>query len=254
MICNYYLLNFNKLKDRFVNISLNTTDMLDFRRMLVKLTIKLLETDPLAYSTLLDRLMFVVKESKNLSFKNALKRKLCEQPYYSWYSNHLVCVVHLTGSYPEPEILYKELDWANKWYGYHLPDGIDCDLAISLIERMTECGVYINSSQGPGSCTAGMSILEILSNKNRGFLRENNEKLIDYFKQKTLPNANLTKRELLVHLQRNAPIDFLRKHHIYGNVNNIRRSRKLSAIRLAYSSFFFPVKSVKTYEDGFDVL
>lgn len=118
---------------------------------------------------------------------------------------------------------------------------------------MTECGVYINSSPGPGSCTAGMSILEILSNKDRGFLRENNEKLIDYFKQKTLPDANLTKRELVEHLQRNAPIDFLKKHHMYENVNNIRRSRELSAIRLAYSSFFFPVQSIKTYEDGFDV-
>lgn len=134
MICYDYLLNFNKLKDRFVNISLNTTDMLDFRRMLENLTIESLETEPLTYSTLLDQLMFVVKESKNLSFKDALKKKLCEQPYHSWYSNHLVCVVHLTGSYPEPEILYKELDWANKWYGYHLPDGIDCDLAISLKE------------------------------------------------------------------------------------------------------------------------
>ena len=99
-----------------------------------------------------------------------------------------------------------------------------------------------------------MSILEILSDKYNGFLRENKEKLIDYFKKNTLPDANLTKRELIEHLQRNAPIDFLKNHHMYGNVNNIRRSRKFSEIRLAYSSFFFPVKSVKTYEDGFDVL
>ena len=133
------------------------------------LSVELLETSPNKYFDILDNLSSCKDESSYLT--GLLKEKLNEKPYRSWHSNHAFCVALLVGKMNDEVIDKHSYDY----YGNKLPNGLDEDFAISLIDKIIECGGNILDKNYYQE-----SIIEIYKGR---FYRTGNEKFKEYVKQ-----------------------------------------------------------------------
>lgn len=137
------------------------------------LSVELLETSPNKYIDILDTLSSY-KENSDISC-NLLKDKLNEKPYRSWYSNHAFCVSLLVGKMNKGAI-DRFGEYNDNYYGGNLPNGLDEDLAISLLDKIIECGGNILDKNYYQE-----NIIELY---NKGmFYRTNNERFIEYVKR-----------------------------------------------------------------------
>ncbi len=137
------------------------------------LSVELLETSPTKYIDILDTLISY-KENSDISC-NLLKDKLNEKPYRSWSSNHAFCVAHLVGRMNKGAIDHFG-EYNDNYYGGNLPNGLDEDLAISLLDKIIECGGNILDKNYYQE-----NIIELY---NKGmFYRTNNERFIEYVKR-----------------------------------------------------------------------
>ena len=102
--------------------------------VLSDLSLDLLEKDPQTY---LDVLTYLSHEETGCA-KEDLKAKLNETPYETWYSNHAFSLCRLVGKM-NSEVLEDEYD-EGSYYGSSNPEGIDEDLAISILNMILLCG------------------------------------------------------------------------------------------------------------------
>jgi len=133
------------------------------------LSVELLETEPYKYFDILDTLSSYKEESPYLA--DLLKKKLNEKPYRSWHSNHAFCLGLLVGKINDGVIDEHIYDY----YGDKLPNGLDEDFAIALIDKIIECGGNILDKNYYQE-----SIIEIYKGR---FYRTDNEKFKEYVKQ-----------------------------------------------------------------------
>ena len=132
------------------------------------LTVELLETSPTKYFDILDNL------SSNKKLDDLLKEKLNEKPCRSWHSNHALCVALLVGKMNK-EAIDSFGEYSDDYYGDKLPDGLDEDFAISLIDKIIECGGNILDNNYYQE-----SIIEIYKGR---FYRTENDKFKEYVKR-----------------------------------------------------------------------
>ena len=97
------------------------------------LSLQLLEKDPELYLEVLTHLSY------KYNTKEELKAKLNETPYESWHSNHAFSLCRLVGKM-NPEVLESGEYDEGSYYGSSIPDGIDEDLAISILNMILLCG------------------------------------------------------------------------------------------------------------------
>ena len=102
--------------------------------VLSDLSLQLLEKDPELY---LEVLTYLSHEDTGCA-KEDLKEKLNETPYESWHSNHAFSLCLLVGKM-NSEVLADEYD-EGSYYGSSNPEGIDEDLAISILNMIILCG------------------------------------------------------------------------------------------------------------------
>ena len=103
--------------------------------VLSDLSIQLLEKDPELY---LEVLTYLSHEETGCA-KEELKEKLNETPYESWYSNHAFSLCRLVGKMNSEVLESDEYDGCS-YYGSSNPEGIDEDLAISILNMILLCG------------------------------------------------------------------------------------------------------------------
>ena len=125
------------------------------------LSVELLETEPYKYFDILDTLSSYKEESPYLA--DLLKKKL--------NSNHAFCVGLLVGKINNRVIDEHIYDY----YGDKLPNGLDEDFAIALIDKIIECGGNILDKNYYQE-----SIIEIYKGR---FYRTDNEKFKEYVKR-----------------------------------------------------------------------
>ena len=92
-----------------------------------ELTTSLLETDPQGYYHRLNHLA----SSDDPDTREALKGRLNEEPYESWYSNHLLSLSRLVGKMNQRAI--RELGEGGAFYGSKNIEGISAKLAVDLV-------------------------------------------------------------------------------------------------------------------------
>jgi hypothetical protein len=100
------------------------------RVLLQNLSVELLEKDAAEYFRILDVL------SRNEDLASALTGKLNETPYVTWFSNHVFALSRLVGKMNQGALDEGTLSY----YGSTIPEGIDENLAVSLLRKMVECG------------------------------------------------------------------------------------------------------------------
>ena len=132
------------------------------RVILQNLSVELLEADAVEYCRTLDAL------SKNEDLKGALTEKLNETPYVTWYSNHVLALSRLVGKMNQGAL--DEGYTAGTYYGSTIPEGIDGNLAVSLLRKMVECGGDILCKDYYGT-----DVMENLEPGENCFYRTNNE-------------------------------------------------------------------------------
>jgi hypothetical protein len=103
--------------------------------VLSDLSLQLLETDPEMY---LEVLTYLSHEETGCA-KEDLKEKLNETPYESWHSNHAFSLCRLVGKMNSEVLESGEYD-EGSYYGSSIPEGIDGDLAISILNMILLCG------------------------------------------------------------------------------------------------------------------
>ena len=133
------------------------------------LSVELLETSPTKYFEILDTL-----SSNKEKLDDLLKEKLNEKPYRSWHSNHAFCVAYLVGKMNKGAI-DSFGEYSDDYYGGNLPNGLNEDLAISLLDKIIECGGNILDKNYYQE-----SIIEIYKGR---FYRTDNEKYKEYVKR-----------------------------------------------------------------------
>ena len=140
--------------------------------VLSDLSIQLLEKDPDRYLGVLTHL----SHEETGCTKEELKEKLNETPYESWHSNHAFSLCRLVGKMNSEVLESGEYDEAS-YYGSSNPEGIDEDLAISILNMILLCGgdilakdYYENTPQRYLEEAKETSI----------FYRVDNEKFADY--------------------------------------------------------------------------
>jgi len=133
------------------------------------LTVELLETFPTKYFEILDTLSSYKGKQDDL-----LKEKLNETPYSSWYSNHAFCVAYLVGKMNKG-VIDSFGEYSDDYYGGNLPNGLDENFAISLIDKIIECGGNILDKNYYQE-----NIIEIFKGR---FYRTDNEKFKEYVKR-----------------------------------------------------------------------
>ena len=133
------------------------------------LSVELLETSPTKYFDILDYLSYNKEKLDDL-----LKEKLNEKPYRSWYSNHALSVAKLVGKMNK-EAIDSFGEYSDDYYGGKLPNGLNEDFAISLIDKIIECGGNILDKNYYQE-----SIIEIYKGR---FYRTDNEKFKEYVKR-----------------------------------------------------------------------
>jgi hypothetical protein len=137
------------------------------------LSVNLLERDPAAY---LDTLNYL---GAGAAWSEELYEKLNESPYETWYSNHAFALSRLVGEMNEealdPENGYTE----GSYYGSSVPLGIDIDFAITIFDKIVECGGDILAKD-----YYDQDIVEYFDNRrNTTFYRKDNEKFIEHVRQ-----------------------------------------------------------------------
>jgi len=132
------------------------------------LTVELLETSPTKYFDILDTL-----SSNKEKLDDLLKERLNEKPSRSWHSNHALCVALLVGKMNK-EVIDSYGEYSGDYYGDKLPNGLDEDFAISLIDKIIECGGNILDKNYYQE-----SIIEIYKGT---FYRTGNDKFKEYVK------------------------------------------------------------------------
>lgn len=133
------------------------------------LSVELLETSPTKYFDILD---YLSSNKEKLDY--LLKEKLNEKPYRSWYSNHALSVAKLVGKMNK-EAIDSFGEYNDDYYGGNLPNGLDEDFAISLLDKIIECGGNILDKNYYQE-----NIIEIYKGR---FYRTGNEKFIEYVKR-----------------------------------------------------------------------
>ena len=103
--------------------------------ILPELSLQLLEKDPEKY---LEVLTYLSHEDSQCA-KEDLKKKLNETPYESWHSNHAFSLCRLVGKMNSEVLDSGEYD-EGSYYGSSNPEGIDEDLAISILNMILLCG------------------------------------------------------------------------------------------------------------------
>lgn len=136
------------------------------------LSLSLMETDPSAYLDVLNYLSY----QDEPACKEGLKEKLNEKPYESWYSNHASALCLLVGKMNQ-EVLNSDYR-ADSYFGSHLPDGIDDNLGITILNKIVECGGDVLSEDYYGE-----NVLISLEGTDRSFYRVNNETFIKHAKK-----------------------------------------------------------------------
>ena len=143
--------------------------------VLSDLSLQLLEKDPQTY---FDVLTYLSHEETGCA-KEDLKEKLNETPYESWHSNHAFSLCRLVGKMNSEVLESGEYDEVS-YYGSSNPEGIDEDLAISILNMILLCGgdisakdYYDKTPQEYLKEGEGTSL----------FYRVNNEKFKDHFIQ-----------------------------------------------------------------------
>ena len=139
------------------------------------LSVQLLESDAVAY---LDTLNYLAEEGTACT-KEELKKKLNETPYETWHSNHAFALSLLVGKMNEraldPEYGYSEVSY----YGSSMPLGISVDFAITLFDRIVECGGDITSKD-----YYERDVVEYFYNyENTRFYRTDNAKFIEHVRR-----------------------------------------------------------------------
>lgn len=136
------------------------------------LSIQLLEKDPDRY---LEVLTCVACGETHFT-KEELKEKLNETPYESWYSNHAFSLCRLVGKMNSEVLESDEYDGCS-YYGSSNPEGIDEDLATSILNMILMCGGDILAKD-----YYGKTIQEYLKEAKETslFYRVNNEKFKDH--------------------------------------------------------------------------
>ncbi len=149
-----------------------THEMPDSPIVLNDLSIQLLEKDPELY---LDVLTYLSHEETGCA-KEELKAKLNETPYDSWYSNHAFSLCRLVGKMNSEVLESDEYDGCS-YYGSSNPEGIDEDLATSILNMILMCGGDILAKD-----YYGKTIQEYLkeAKDTSRFYRVNNEKFKDH--------------------------------------------------------------------------
>lgn len=133
------------------------------------LSVELLETSPTKYFDILDTL-----SSDKEKLDDLLKKKLNEKSYRSWHSNHAISVAYLVGKMNK-EAIDSFGEYSDDYYGGKLPNGLDEDFAISLLDKIIECGGNILDKNYYQE-----NIIEIYKGR---FYRTDNEKFKEYVKR-----------------------------------------------------------------------
>lgn len=135
-----------------------------------QLTVTLLENRPEVYYEVLKSL------SKNVSERDSLKKKLNEKPYETWESNHVFGLCRLVGKMNQ-EALDGDYE-VDSYYGSRNKEGIDIELATSILKLIVDCGGDILDRDYYGN-----SILHYLSYpESSRFYRTNNEEFVKVVK------------------------------------------------------------------------
>ena len=139
------------------------------------LSVQLLESDAVAY---LDTLNYLADEWTACT-KEELKEKLNETPYETWHSNHAFALSRLVGYMNkralDPEHGYSE----GSYYGSSMPLGIGVDFAITLFDRIVECGGDISAKD-----YYEQDVVEYFDNhENTNFYRTDNEKFLEHVRR-----------------------------------------------------------------------
>ena len=137
------------------------------------LTTRLLETNPKKYEQTLKDLSTWGNGS------SAVKEKLNEKLYETWYSNHLFSLSRLVGKL-NPEAQDRENYPVDSFYGSQNVEGIPTDIAINLLKMMMNAGGDITEKD-----YYGRNILEYLQEGNRGsmFYRTGNEEYTKFVEE-----------------------------------------------------------------------
>lgn len=134
------------------------------------LSVQLLESDAVAY---LDTLNYLAREG-TAGTKEELEKKLNETLYETWYSNHAFCVAYLVGKMNKG-VIDSFGEYSDDYYGGNLPNGLNEYFAISLIDKIIECGGNILDKNYYQE-----NIIEIYKGR---FYRTDNEKFKEYVKR-----------------------------------------------------------------------
>ena len=132
----------------------------------------LLEKDPELY---LEVLTYLSHEETGCT-KEELKAKLNETPYETWHSNHLFALCRLVGKMNQ-EVLESGEYEEGSYYGSSNPEGIDEDLAITIINKIILCGGDILAEDYYGT-TIERYLKE--AKETSLFHRVNNEKFAEH--------------------------------------------------------------------------
>lgn len=114
------------------------------------LTVSLLETDPLGYF----RILVKFAASDDQEVREALKEKLNEAPYESYYSNHVLSLCRLVGRMNQGAI--DTFGVGGAFYGSKNIEGIPVDLARNLMRLMLVCGGDISDRDYYGTTVVGI--------------------------------------------------------------------------------------------------
>jgi len=156
----------------YLNLKL-TYKMPNIPIVLSDLSVQLLEKDPQTY---LDVLTYLSHEETGCA-KEELKAKLNETPYETWHSNHAFSLCRLVGKMNSEVLESGEYDGCS-YYGSSNPEGIDEDLAISILNMILLCGGDIFAKDYYGE-TPQEYLKE--AKDTSMFYRVNNEKFKDHF-------------------------------------------------------------------------
>ena len=117
-----------------------------------ELTVSLLEREPHRYYEVLK----VLSTKDDPEAKAALKEKLNEAPYDTWYSNHVLSLSRLVGRLNQRAI--DEFGEGGAFYGSKNIRGIEGELANNLLKMMLNCGGDITATD-----YYGHNIIDILT-------------------------------------------------------------------------------------------
>ena len=143
--------------------------------VITDLSVQLLESDAVAY---LDTLNYLADEGAACT-KEELKEKLNETPYETWCSNHAFALSHLVGKMNEEALDPENGFRKGSYYGSRIPLGIGVDFAITIFDKIVECGGDITSKD-----YYEQDVVDYFDHhENNNFYRTDNEKFIEHVRR-----------------------------------------------------------------------